>query len=203
MTKPVVFEFRALNLPNLITVTRIVLVYPLYLYSNSYLDSPGNEQFLTELLILTGIVLITDFLDGFLARLLKQTTNLGRYLDPISDKIVLISILSLLVFYYDYPELILFLFVLREIASTAGGIFLYYRRNMVAKPNIWGKMGIFFGGISIFWYIPQPFLHLRYPDYSGLLTEPIWSVYAFALTIVMSVYYYTKSYGAIVFLKKP
>ncbi len=202
MNKPVIFERKALNLPNFVTVIRLFLILPVWYYSIQYTGKPDSLQSLTLVLLLIGAALLTDFLDGFLARLLNQTTNFGRLLDALSDKVVLISILLLLVLYYDYPAFILAVYFLREVASITGGMFLYFRRNLVAKPNIWGKAGIFFGGLSIFWYLPQPYLRAVHSGYSGLLAQPWWSVYAFGITIVMSVYYYGKSYGPEVFPKK-
>jgi cardiolipin synthase (CMP-forming) len=72
-----------MNIPNFLTLSRIVLVpvIVIYLMSGSYCTA-------LVLLVVSGL---TDVLDGFLARVLKQQTVLGAYLDPIADKALIIS----------------------------------------------------------------------------------------------------------------
>ncbi len=72
-----------MNLPNCLSLLRILLV-PFYII----LLFRGNYQGAVILLIVGGL---TDFLDGVLARALNQITKLGSYLDPIGDKLFLIS----------------------------------------------------------------------------------------------------------------
>ena len=72
-----------MNIPNFLTLSRIVLVpvIVIYLMGGSYCTA-------LILLVVSGL---TDVLDGFLARVLKQQTVLGAYLDPIADKALIIS----------------------------------------------------------------------------------------------------------------
>jgi len=72
-----------MNIPNALTMMRIVLVpvIIILLMQGSYVKA----------LILFAISGITDALDGFLARVLKQQTTLGAYLDPIADKALIMS----------------------------------------------------------------------------------------------------------------
>lgn len=72
-----------MNLPNCLSLLRILLV-PFYIT----LLFRGNYQGAVILVIVGGL---TDFLDGVLARALNQITKLGSYLDPIADKLFLIS----------------------------------------------------------------------------------------------------------------
>jgi cardiolipin synthase len=72
-----------MNIPNFLTLVRIVLVpvVVIFLIQGAFLKA-------LIVLIISGI---TDALDGFLARILRQQTVLGAYLDPIADKALLIS----------------------------------------------------------------------------------------------------------------
>jgi len=72
-----------MNIPNLLSLLRIVLVpvIIIFLMEGSYFKA----------FIVFGISGLTDGLDGFLARTLKQQTKLGAYLDPIADKALLTS----------------------------------------------------------------------------------------------------------------
>ncbi|MDX9745208.1 MAG: CDP-alcohol phosphatidyltransferase family protein [Syntrophales bacterium] len=72
-----------MNIPNLLTLLRILLVplIVIFLIDGEYIKA----------LIIFSISGVTDALDGFLARLLRQRTILGAYLDPIADKALLIT----------------------------------------------------------------------------------------------------------------
>jgi cardiolipin synthase len=72
-----------MNIPNLLTMSRIILV-PIIVI----LLMDGSFCIALVLLVISGV---TDVLDGFLARILHQQTVLGAYLDPIADKALMIS----------------------------------------------------------------------------------------------------------------
>jgi cardiolipin synthase len=72
-----------MNIPNLLTMSRIILV-PIIVI----LLMDGSFCIALVLLVISGV---TDVLDGFLARILNQQTVLGAYLDPIADKALMIS----------------------------------------------------------------------------------------------------------------
>lgn len=72
-----------MNIPNILSLLRIILtpVIVIFLMEGSYFKA----------LVVFSISGLTDGLDGFLARVLKQQTKLGAYLDPIADKALLTS----------------------------------------------------------------------------------------------------------------
>ncbi len=78
----------ATNLPNLLTYFRILLV-PLVVIALYLEEDAGNWTALA----LFAIAGITDWLDGYLARAWNQTSNLGRMLDPIADKLLVAVVL--------------------------------------------------------------------------------------------------------------
>jgi len=80
------------RLPNLLTLSRIAVI-PLLLAS-FYLPGDASSWVPLGLFIGAGI---TDFLDGYLARRNKQTSNLGRFLDPVADKLLVAATLLFLV----------------------------------------------------------------------------------------------------------
>ena len=78
----------ALNLPNLLSITRLFLVFPLILFLEV------NRPFYVFILIIIGG--LTDYFDGFLARKFNLKTRIGAILDPLSDKVFyLIPLVSL------------------------------------------------------------------------------------------------------------
>ncbi|MFA7415590.1 MAG: CDP-diacylglycerol--glycerol-3-phosphate 3-phosphatidyltransferase [Rhizobium sp.] len=88
---------RAYNIPNLLTYGRIVAVPLIVLcfFVEGRLASSDWARWAA--LTLFVIASITDFLDGYLARIWNQTSNIGRMLDPIADKLLVASVLLLMV----------------------------------------------------------------------------------------------------------
>jgi len=81
-----------LNIPNCLTVFRILLIpIIIFLFFSSY----EFNRTIAALLFL--LATITDYLDGFFARYMKQHTNFGEFLDPIADKLLVITMLVLLI----------------------------------------------------------------------------------------------------------
>jgi cardiolipin synthase len=87
---------RAFNLPNLLTYGRIVAVplVVLCFYLEGHLKSSDTARW-AALAIFT-LASVTDYLDGYLARIWQQTSNIGRMLDPIADKLLVSACLLLI-----------------------------------------------------------------------------------------------------------
>lgn len=83
---------RAMNLPNLLTLTRILLI-PIFVLVYVY---PGYGTYLVAA-VLFGLAAFTDWLDGYLARRLNQTTPFGAFLDPVADKLIVVAALTVLI----------------------------------------------------------------------------------------------------------
>ena len=80
------------KIPNILTLGRLILV-PVLVFAY-YLPGSLGDWFSFSIFVLASF---TDFLDGFFARLLKQQSKLGELLDPIADKIIVVTALFLLV----------------------------------------------------------------------------------------------------------
>ncbi len=80
------------NLPNLITLFRILLIPVLVVMY--YWEGPYREVIITTIFIVAAI---TDWLDGYLARRMNAMSALGAFLDPVADKLIVASALVLLV----------------------------------------------------------------------------------------------------------
>ena len=83
---------RAMNLPNLLTITRILLI-PIFVLVYVY---PGYGTYLVAA-VLFGLAAFTDWLDGYLARRPNQTTPFGAFLDPVADKLIVVAALTVLI----------------------------------------------------------------------------------------------------------
>lgn len=103
-----------LNVPNLLTISRIVLVPILVVV---LLTSFEGKEFVGLAVFLLAAV--TDFLDGYLARRRKEITRLGRLLDPAADKILTSAAFISLVQLGVAPAWIVVTIVAREFAVSA------------------------------------------------------------------------------------
>ncbi len=84
------------NLPNILTMIRVALI-PVFV-GLFYWPTPRSNLMAAIVFIIAAL---TDLLDGFLARKLKQTTKFGAFLDPVADKIMVCVALVLIVEYYS------------------------------------------------------------------------------------------------------
>lgn len=84
------------NLPNILTLLRILLI-PVFVGLFYY---PSLRTNLLAALVFI-LAALTDFVDGYLARKLKQTTKFGAFLDPVADKIIVCTALVLIIEYYS------------------------------------------------------------------------------------------------------
>ncbi|MEO5362530.1 MAG: CDP-diacylglycerol--glycerol-3-phosphate 3-phosphatidyltransferase [Magnetococcus sp. DMHC-8] len=102
------------NLPNTLTATRIILI-PFFV-GFSYL--PGRWGLLLSALFFS-LAAITDWADGYIARRRGLLTQFGRFIDPVADKLLVISALVLLVANHRAPFILVLIILAREITVMA------------------------------------------------------------------------------------
>ena len=106
-------QSRISNLPNTLSIMRLVLIPPVMIC----LYFPGKlGSFLAALFF--GIAAITDLLDGFYARRHKKITPLGKFLDPLADKLLVSVTMIMLITLGRIPAWIVILIIAREMAVT-------------------------------------------------------------------------------------
>ena len=119
-----------LMLPNLISISRL----PLAILTITYIES----WFAVIFFVLAAIA---DVMDGWVARRLNQTSQLGAILDPFMDKVVNTMLFGFLIHHNDYPLYWIPLFFSRDILVILGFIIFYSRINNVeTKARGIGKM---------------------------------------------------------------
>ena len=107
------------NVPNIITYFRIALIPCLVLVfylPEPYLDIHQKNMWATFLFVLAAI---SDWLDGYLARKLNQTSNFGAFIDPVADKLIVIAALLLLVDLDRVNSILALIIIGREVAISA------------------------------------------------------------------------------------
>ena len=103
-----------MNTANKITLFRVILI-PLFLLV-CYLDFPYHLPVALAIFILASL---SDFLDGYIARHRNQVTDFGKFMDPIADKVLVLSAMSMFVSWGRMPAWILVVVIARELAVSA------------------------------------------------------------------------------------
>tara|TARA_B100000900_G_scaffold413639_1_gene438116 strand:+ start:1879 stop:2436 length:558 start_codon:yes stop_codon:yes gene_type:complete len=182
-----------LNIPTLLTISRIIfipLIVFFYIYQDGYLRNISAYIFLAALL--------TDYLDGLIARKFNQITSFGAFLDPIADKLLVVVSILLLSRTNDsilflIPALII---TCREILVIAIRQRLAeLKSNISLRVNSLGKIKTGFQMISIFFLLHSniyfSFINLHV---TGLLLLFVAAI----LTVISFIYYVRNSWDDII-----
>jgi CDP-diacylglycerol--glycerol-3-phosphate 3-phosphatidyltransferase len=125
-----------MNIPNWITVSRL-LSLPFILY---LLNKPTPNQLWWAFAIFL-VAAITDWLDGYLARKLNQVTDLGKFLDPLVDKLLVLAPFLALIELQQIPAWGVFLILAREMAIAGWRVSPNLSgKSSIPGANIWGKL---------------------------------------------------------------
>jgi cardiolipin synthase len=132
-----------LNVPNTLTLGRIVAV-PAFLV----LLSDGSS--VAALVVLVAAA-VTDAADGAIARLTNTKTTLGAYLDPLADKLLLLSAFIALAFLNEVPRWLTVIVLSRDAVIVTGFFLLFVltQRTIEIRPSVFGKGTTFFQLISV------------------------------------------------------
>jgi cardiolipin synthase len=178
------------NLPNILTWLRILAI-PLFVgifyLPHSWL-SP-SEQNLVATLIFAGAA-ITDWLDGYLARVLNQTSAFGAFLDPVADKLMVCAALIVLVYLERLDAPIAFVIIGREITVSA-------LREWMAQIGQSKSVAVSFLGkiktTSQMIAIPLLLYHEKIGEHFDPQQVGTWFIYIAAVLTLWSMFYYLKA----------
>ena len=141
---------------NKITILRILLV-PFFVVQLVYYESSGDEWHRFFGLLAFTIAAIGDGVDGYLARRYNQQTELGAILDPIADKLLLVSALVLLAYgggahLPDIPGWLLATVVSRDALLLLGTVVVHYLGGRLpVRPRWSGKVATVLQMTVVFW----------------------------------------------------
>jgi CDP-diacylglycerol--glycerol-3-phosphate 3-phosphatidyltransferase len=128
---------RIWTISTVLSFSRIFLLAPLAYFLFSAV--PHNREWAAGVLVLAGI---TDFLDGYLARLLHQVTDFGKIIDPIADKIAAGGGSIMLVWVGAMPLWFVVVIVVRDLLILFGGIYIKSKKNIITQSNWPGKFAV-------------------------------------------------------------
>ncbi|MBM2816741.1 MAG: pgsA [Ignavibacteria bacterium] len=129
------------NIPNLISVLRLLLVIPLFFSIRNY------DVTLTILLIVAAY--ITDLLDGWVARKMNVISESGKIIDPLADKIFVGVFAFLLLLNGQLPLWFCLVILIRDVLIFTGGIFFKKKAGFVPPSNYTGKVAVVSVGVSL------------------------------------------------------
>ena len=141
---------------NKITILRVLLI-PFFIVEALYYVEQDNEWYRLGAILTFGIAAVSDALDGYIARHYNQRSQLGAILDPMADKLLLVSAVLLLSFDHQprLPQMPLWLvgtIVGRDVLLLIGLIAIYYScESVVVRPVLIGKLATVLQMVSVLW----------------------------------------------------
>jgi len=138
-----------MNLPNFLTIIRVVLI-PFFIFFFS-IASRGSAMIAAVIFLVASL---TDLLDGYLARRRKEVTQFGKFLDPVADKLLIVSALILLVANGRVPAWIAIIIIGREFAVTAFRAIASSEGVIIAAEGT-GKYKMFLQTVAMIFLIPD------------------------------------------------
>ncbi len=137
----------ALNLPNVLTLLRILLVPVLVV---ALLDETANGDLLAA--VVFAVATLTDAMDGYLARSRNAVTTFGKLMDPIADKLLIIAALVALVSLNRLAAWVAMVIIARELTVTVTRM-QATQHGLIIASSWWGKAKTIVQVAAIFFLI--------------------------------------------------
>jgi cardiolipin synthase len=150
-----------MTVPNLITAIRIILgpIFIIYLINDHYLSA----------LFVFAVCGVSDGVDGLVARIFNQKSTLGAYLDPIADKLILVSAFVVLSFKGLIPSWLTVTVISRDVMISLGVVVLFMNRKEVSiNPSIISKLNTCFQFVTVIGVLAKDLLSILPQVYSYL-----------------------------------
>lgn len=172
---------------NKVTILRILLI-PIFVTEMIYYVRTGNEIHRLAAVLLFGVTAASDGVDGYIARRYKQISELGRILDPLADKLLLVSGIVLLSFdnapyFQRIPLWLTGTIIGRDLLLLIGAVVIrLVVGTITVRPRISGKIATVFQMLVIVWIL------LRWDVIHGYLLQ-MWLIGAGVFTGVSGLLY--------------
>jgi CDP-diacylglycerol--glycerol-3-phosphate 3-phosphatidyltransferase len=128
---------RVWTISNFLSFSRLLFLLPALFYLHQ--NTPRGNWIATGFFLLSGA---TDWWDGFLARKLRQQSELGRIIDPLMDKISVGTVAVYLSLFRDFPAWFLLLILSRDFIIITLGLLMTSRQHKVPESNWYGKVTV-------------------------------------------------------------
>jgi cardiolipin synthase len=167
-----------------VTILRILLI-PLFVALLMYSRSQSHLRYMAAAVF--GLAVITDFFDGLVARIKKEKSEIGQVIDPLADKLLLLTaFICLYVLKFKIPLWVVLIIVSRDFIILLGVLILYFLKiEIPIAPSVWGKLTTFFQMITILSVIMDVFF-----------SNVIWTI-AIIFTLISGIGYFSRGVRAI------
>ena len=189
-----------MNLPNKLTVFRVILILPFVLlllgsyeqwgWFSGLFANLGREVPEYLALLVFVVASLTDLLDGKIARKYNLVTNFGKFMDPLADKLLVCAALIVLVEMKRIPSWIVVIIISREFVIS-GFRLIAADKGQVIAANYWGKFKTTFQMIMICMMIVEDAPFLQGGIFAVLTDFVMWI--ALALTVISLADYILKN----------
>lgn len=181
------------NIPNILTMFRILLV-PVFFVLIFFTVTPQGALWATIVFLIAAI---TDYFDGLLARHLQVISDFGKIMDPLADKILVLT--ALLAFATKVGYISIFIFIIIAFREIAVSILREYfkKRGIYIAANIYGKLKTLTQIVGLIFTLLF-YTYTKFYDYDPRIISAI-NVYFWGvaiLTIISGMNYFS------IFLKK-
>jgi cardiolipin synthase len=137
---------KTITLPNILSLLRIFMI-PLIVF----LIINVNDKIFPYLIVIYVFTIFLDFLDGFIARNFSQESDLGKIIDPLADKFLVLSVLLTLTIKSDFPVWLAVFIVSRDVLILWASILLFRGKQIVKPSLVIGKFT--FGLLSLLIFV--------------------------------------------------
>ncbi len=172
-----------MNLPNKLTVTRVILI-PFFVFALLY-QGGENQTFRWVAAAVFIVASLTDLLDGKIARKYNLVTNFGKFMDPLADKLLVCSALICLIELRQLPAWMVIIIISREFIIS-GFRLVASDNGIVIAASYWGKFKTTFQMIAVILLI------VNLPALTFITNLCVWA--ALVLTVVSLVDYLFKNH---------
>ena len=183
------------NVANFTSVVRILLAIPLW-QSLSIIDKNSSVDSIYYFLFLCFLISVTDILDGYFARYFNTVTDIGKFLDPVADKIcALVFIIFLSIKFGMYYFSLFLVLVIRDLIISFVSIYFVRKEGRYFQANVFGKWFLFFIAISMILSVVRiPDIigqeHLYLKTLNNIFYVLSWVFFTLATYRYFSMYYY-------------
>ena len=167
---------RIINIPNILTLGRIIIT-PVIVYA----ILKGEPKLALAMMVVAGV---TDMLDGAIARYFNQRTTVGAYLDPLADKLMLISTFVALFLINEVPLFLFLAVVFRDAIIVLGALaYEIVTRQLKMEPSMISKVTTFMQIV----YVVTMLLHMASPLSEMWIQMSVWGT--FIVTCISGLHY--------------
>lgn len=167
---------RIFTVSNALSLSRIFLALPLVWAL--------EMDYMQVVVVMIVLAVLSDFFDGYVARRAHEITNVGKMLDPIADKLIMMAAMIFLIFDPErrFPIYFFLLLALRDITNSIIGTYLMNIRVEVYQSNATGKWFLSVTALAMVLYM------LKLPEVG------FWVLLVATLLLLISWYFYLQRY---------